>query len=95
MSSGVQPGPQHQDHPEIITRNARYGMVLFIIYLAIYAGFVALSVFKPELMAKPILGGVNLAVVYGFALIGLAFLLALLYMFLCSKYDDTDHSEVQ
>ena len=95
MSSGVQPGPQHQDHPEIITRNARYGMVLFIIYLAIYAGFVALSVFKPTLMAEPVLGGVNLAVVYGFALIGLAFLLALVYMFLCSKYDDTDRGEVQ
>ena len=65
--------------------NARLGIVLFILYLLIYAGFVALSAFAPSVMAKPVLGGVNLAVVYGFALIGLAFVLAIIYAMLCRR----------
>ena len=75
--------PDSQDRPHIITRNARYGIVLFIVYLIIYAAFVALSAFDPQLMAKPVLGGVNLAVIYGFGLICLAFVLAMVYMTLC------------
>src|SRR5439155_26299628 len=67
--------------------NARLGIVLFILYLLIYAGFVALSAFAPSVMSKPVIGGVNLAVVYGFALIALSLILALLYMFLCRRED--------
>ena len=63
--------------------NARLGVVLFLVYLVIYALFVGLSAFRLDLMSKPVLGGVNLAVVYGFGLILGAFLLAILYMFLC------------
>ena len=69
--------------------NARVGMVLFIVYLAIYAGFVALSAFAPSVMAKPFLAGVNLAIVYGFALIGLALALAIVYLMLC-RTDSND-----
>ncbi len=80
--------PTHDLHPSARS-NARLGIVLFILYLLIYAGFVALSAFAPETMAKPFMGGVNLAVVYGFALIALALVLALLYMVLC-KADPTE-----
>ena len=45
----------------------------------------ALSAFQPELMSKPFAGGANLAVVYGFALIVAALVLALIYMRLCRK----------
>ena len=45
----------------------------------------ALSAFAPETMSEPFLGGVNLAVVYGFALIIVPLLLAFLYMKLCRK----------
>jgi uncharacterized membrane protein (DUF485 family) len=65
--------------------NARLGVVLFLVYLAIYAMFVYLSAFRLDLMGKPVLGGVNLAVVYGFALIGGAFALAIVYMILCKS----------
>jgi uncharacterized membrane protein (DUF485 family) len=82
MSQGPPP-PSHDDHPEVISRNARYGIVLFLTYSLIYASFVALSAFAPTVMAKPVLGGVNLAVACGFGLIILAFVLALLYMYLC------------
>src|SRR6476661_8237235 len=60
-----------------VRHNARIGIFLFLIYLIIYAGFVALSAFAPAIMAKPVIGGVNLAVVYGFVLIGLALVLAI------------------
>ena len=65
------------------TRNARIGLVLFLIYLLLYVGFVGLNAFAPAIMERPALSGVNLAIVYGFALIVAAFLLALLYGWLC------------
>lgn len=74
---------EHHDRPEIITRNARYGLILFLVYLVVYGGFVALSAFSPETMAAPAIAGVNVAVVYGFVLIGLALVLAIVYMALC------------
>jgi uncharacterized membrane protein (DUF485 family) len=91
MSTGDAP-LDHHDRPEIITRNARYGLILFLAYLAVYGGFVALSAFSPELMAAPALAGVNVAVVYGFVLIGLALVLAVVYMALCGLRQGTDRS---
>lgn len=66
-----------------IQRNARFGLVLFAIYVVLYAGFMGLSAFAIQMMAKPVLGGVNLAVVYGFGLIVGAIVLALVYLALC------------
>lgn len=63
-------------------RNARIGLVLFFIYLAFYAGFVLLAAFSPATLERTY-RGVNLAVWYGFALIAAAFVLALLYGWLC------------
>ena len=63
--------------------NARVGLVLFAVYLALYGGFIYLSAFRREVMARPSVGGVNLAIVYGFGLIAAAFVLAVVYMFLC------------
>jgi uncharacterized membrane protein (DUF485 family) len=64
-------------------RNARIGLILFFIYLALYAGFVGLAAFAPQVMEKRPLAGVNLAIWYGFALIFAAFVLALVYGWLC------------
>ena len=72
-----------------ISYNARVGLILFFVYLIFYAAFVYLSAFRGDLMAQPALAGVNLAVVYGFALILGAFLLALVYMILCRKENGT------
>jgi uncharacterized membrane protein (DUF485 family) len=74
----------HED-PVIVGRNARYGLAFFAIYLLAYAGFVALSAFAPSAMAAPAIAGVNVAVVYGFALIALALALAVVHMALCSR----------
>ena len=64
-------------------RNARYGFVLFTIYLVIYGGFVILSAFWPSVMGWVPFAGLNLAIIYGFALIAIALVLAGLYGWLC------------
>lgn len=63
-----------------MSRNARLGLVLFFIYLALYGGFVFLTAFAPpETMEWTPLGGINIAILYGFGLIIAALLMALLY----------------
>ena len=66
-------------------------MWLFLVYLALYAGFMALSAFFPRAMASTPFGGINLAIWYGMALIVAALALALLYMVLCRE-DGTDRA---
>ena len=75
----------HEEHPHVVNRNARYGAVLFAVYVALYGGFVFLAVFRTPVMATVMPGGANLAIAYGFALIGAALLLALVYVLLCSR----------
>jgi len=73
------------DHPEVSAANARSGLVLFFVYLAFYAGFVGLAAFAPQAMGQPVLGGVNLAITYGLALIFGALVIAALYMAACAR----------
>jgi uncharacterized membrane protein (DUF485 family) len=73
----------HEDHPHVVSRNARYGLILFAVYVLLYAGFIALAVFWTPLMAAPVPGGMNVAIAYGFMLIAAALVLALIYMALC------------
>jgi uncharacterized membrane protein (DUF485 family) len=72
--------------------NARLGLGLFMLYLVFYGSFVLLSAFKPDLMEQRPFAGVNLAILYGFALIFGAFGLALLYGLLC-KPESPDEPE--
>ena len=91
VSSHLTPSrPGGGDHPSQSAwdYNARVGLILFAVYLALYGGFIGLSAFAREWMARPSVGGVNLAIVYGFGLIGGAFVLAVLYMFLCKPEPD-------
>jgi uncharacterized membrane protein (DUF485 family) len=73
----------HDDHLQTISRNARNGLVLFAVYVALYLGFMLLSAFAPQRMQQPVLAGVNLAIVYGMGLILAALVLAMIYMVLC------------
>lgn len=84
--AGFGHGPSHpaeEEDPHVISRNARNGMRLFVVYLIIYAGFVGLSAFAPKQMETTPLFGVNLAILYGFGLIVAALLLALIYCWQC------------
>jgi uncharacterized membrane protein (DUF485 family) len=82
--------PNHtgdQESPAVIARNVRVGLILFAIYLVFYLAFMLLSAFSPQSMARLPLAGVNLAIWYGFALLGGALLMALVYSWLCRARD--------
>lgn len=64
--------------------NARLGLLLFGVYLLAYTVFVAISAFAPLVMDATV-GKLNVAVVYGLALIGGAVVLAIVYALLCRK----------
>jgi len=67
------------------SRHTTLGLVFFFLYSAVYAAFVLLSAFRPTTMGEPVWQGVNLAVVYGMALIIGAFVLSILYCWLCRE----------
>jgi uncharacterized membrane protein (DUF485 family) len=80
--------PSHEretEQPELVARNTRSGLLLFALYLVLYAGFMGLSTFLPETMKVRPFGGMNLAILYGFGLIGMAFVLSIVYLVLCRR----------
>lgn len=56
---------------------------MVIAYSIFYGGFVAVNLLNPLLMEKTVMDGLNLATVYGFALIIVALLQALVYDAMC------------
>lgn len=75
--------PAEKVDPVVVARNARIGLILFACYGLLYLTFVLSSAFAPRVMETIVFAGVNLAVLYGLGLIATAFLLALLYAWLC------------
>ena len=69
--------------------NARLGLKLFMVYLALYSGFVLISAFAPEVMERTPIAGINLAILYGFGLIIGALALSLIYGFMCNDDDES------
>lgn len=61
----------------------RIGLTLFWVYVALYAGFMGLVLFRPDLLSRRPFGGVNLAIAYGLGLIAGAFVLSIVYMAAC------------
>jgi uncharacterized membrane protein (DUF485 family) len=73
----------------------KLGLIMIGIYTALYLIFMFLSVLNPRLMAIDI-GSLNLAIAYGFALIIIAIVQAVIYNYLCSrkeKLDDISHDD--
>ena len=73
------------DHPDTSARNARSGLALFFVYLLFYGAFMGLAAFAPDVMARPAVAGVNVAIVYGLGLIGGALVVAAIYMWFCGR----------
>ncbi len=63
----------------------RLGIRMFIFYSLFYASFVALNLLSPISMATIVISGLNLATVFGFALIIVALIEALIYDWLCRR----------
>lgn len=67
----------------------RLGLIMFAIYAIIYFAFIAICIIDPKLMAMDV-GNLNLAIVYGFAIIVIAIIQALIYNYICSKKEKLD-----
>ncbi len=65
----------------------RIGIWMFMLYAIIYAGFILINTINPALMASDI-GGLNLAIVYGFGLIIFALMLAFVYNAICTAAEE-------
>jgi uncharacterized membrane protein (DUF485 family) len=70
----------------------RLGVILFVVYTLVYAGFIFINVTFPKLM-KTDIGSLNLAIVYGFGLIVLAVILALVYNHVCTRAEENAERE--
>ena len=68
---------------------SKLGLIMFAAYAALYLAFVFLCVLSPRLMATKV-GGLNLAIAFGFALIVIAIVQALVYNFICSRREKSD-----
>ncbi len=75
------------------TSNARIRIILFSTYVLLYGGFVLLNMFWPDLMETTPVAGINLAILYGFGLIVVALILALVYGWLCNPTQNNAEDE--
>jgi uncharacterized membrane protein (DUF485 family) len=69
-------------------KKSKLGVILFIFYTLIYSGFVVIGLTKPELMGEELIGGQNIAIVYGFGLIVLAIVMGFIYNFFCTRMEN-------
>ena len=65
----------------------KLGLIMFAMYVFVYAGFIIINTFFSKWMAIDI-GKINLAIFYGIGLIVLALIMALIYNFLCTKKEN-------
>ncbi len=64
---------------------ARLGIRMFAFYTVFYAGFVAINLISPSMMATIVVAGLNLATLYGIGLIVLGLIQALIYNVMCHR----------
>lgn len=74
-------------HDPAASYKARLGIRMFVAYCLFYAGFVFLNLYRPLWMEKEIVLGMNLATVYGFALIIVALVQAIIYDSACRSHE--------
>ena len=74
-------------------RKTRLGIWMFVLYLIVYAVFVAIGVANYEAMSNIVFLELNLAVSYGFGLIVLAIILGLIYNWRCTKIENEMNKE--
>ncbi len=69
-------------------KKAKLGVILFIVYTLVYSGFVVIGLTKPEWMGLQLVGAMNMAIIYGFGLIGLAIVMGFIYNFFCTRMEN-------
>ena len=71
----------------------RLGLWMLLVYGLLYIIFIVINVVWPKAMGAIVVYGLNLAIVYGFALIVIAFILAIVYNWLCTRHERSFESE--
>ncbi len=84
MSHG--PATEWKEDAKTSRKKSKLGIWMFLLYAVIYAVFIIINVIDPKIMGLDI-GGLNLAIVYGFGLIIFALILALIYNAICGKME--------
>ena len=79
-----------KDHAADI--KTKLGLTMVFIYTLIYASFILINVRFPKLMSLDI-GSLNLAIVYGFGLIVVALIQAVIYNHICTRSEEKMESE--
>ena len=67
----------------------KLGLIMCAIFVVVYLAFILTAVISPRTMAVDV-GKLNLAIVFGFGIIILAIIEALIYNFLCSRKERAD-----
>ncbi len=88
-----EPAPEIHGVDEAAAYKRRLGLQMLAGYGLLYVVFIVISVALPKTMGVHVVAGLNLAIVYGFALIVIAFILALVYNWLCTKHEKTFETE--
>jgi uncharacterized membrane protein (DUF485 family) len=68
----------------------KLGLIMFAAYTPVYLAFILISVISPSFMSKNV-GSLNVAIVYGFVIIILAIVLAVVYNAICSNKEKQDN----
>lgn len=76
-----------------IPKKTRLGVILFLVYMAVYFGFVLIGTFSPKSMGLLLFWDLNLAFVYGMGLIVLAAVMGLIYNFFCTRFENKLNKE--
>ena len=72
----------------------KLGLIMCAIFTAVYLAFVLTAVISPQTMAIDV-GKLNLAIVFGFGIIILAIVEALVYNWLCSRKEKFDQKTIE
>ena len=67
----------------------KLGLWMVAFFIVIYLAFILICVISPQTMANDV-GGINVAVTYGFLIIVIAIIQALIYNVICSRREKAD-----
>jgi len=76
------PATEWKEDAKTAKIKSRIGIWMFLGYTIVYAVFIVLNVSNPKLMGMDV-GMVNVAIIFGFGLIVLALIMAVIYNALC------------
>jgi uncharacterized membrane protein (DUF485 family) len=88
-----EPAPAVHGVDEAAGYKRRLGLKMLAGYGALYVVFIIINVVWPKVMGNIVVYGLNLAIIYGFALIIVAFLLAIVYNWLCTRQEKSYETE--